>query len=385
MKKVKSKMRAVLLNRRGFNVTELVITLACISFLVSVAASFSGYAYRSDSKINSKLNAVEQRGEIRDLLFKGVRSGTWASCSSLIGGNPFSAYHDYEIPIQNLGISLGDKHVNLDRLYLTELKQIGSQGTDVVYSGQLVAIQSVTTGGVTETLNPSILGLMTITVDSSNHISACDWDESTLSPMQVCGSTSGLTASSNGSSCISEGSLPIIGACPGGTTMDLVASHCVPSNVDCFAKALGQRFDGSSFGCSFIPVNYAIIYPSGFQAPASSINPDQAPTTSTSQQSAQPTPPQGCTCGQQMIAPGDTSSKCVRVQFVDNEGFGNYDDYFEAQVCNSQGVLEPASPRGYKNEYGSGQHWGPRIATCRANDSGTFYYNSYAFVGGVCY
>lgn len=397
MTKLKSNVKSHFKSEHGFSLTEVMLALGCMTFIALAVGTLSTFMISSETQTIGRQNAIALSNEIRDLLLKAPKSGTSAECAGLIDGNTFNpAQPTYEIPLTGLGLADKDPNMKLEKLTLQNAVQITVKGLDIVYAAQLVAHQKLVVNGNDNKLRSSVLGILNITVNNSGQIVACNWDEDASSAANTCAATPGMVATLDPEHpCVAEGSAPTLDACPTDTALDSTVGRCIPANIDCYARALGKNFDGSSLNCNFLPPVYVVRYPAGYTPPAAPVDPSgsspggsggASPSPSPSPSAtpkAEPTPALKCTCGPDQLDPGDPR-KCVKMIYRDDEGAGNYDDYFEVKICNSRGVLENDNPSGYKEEEGDGNFWGPRIGTCYPSGSKTSTYKGRTFKRGSC-
>lgn len=375
---------SVQVNQAGFTITEIAVALGVLSFLALVVGSLAKLSVGHETKVSGIQNAIEQRGEIRDTLLKAPKSGaeTCLQRMGLTGSEVLNPATDFLIPNPKVNKS---RFVNLDKLYLTKITSVGTSGALNIYTAQLVAEQSVKGSVQNEPLQPSVLGLMNVSVDSSGHIVGCNWDQQSSNVADYCEGTTGLETDTGagGLVCNNEPAVVNLGACPGGTTLDLVANHCVPSNVDCYHKALPHNFDGLTLACDYLPPDYAVQYPSGYvpPTPPPTDEPDRMPAST-------PIPalpvPKTCACGNDTMTAGDGKLCVFAHSKCENPICSATDDMFDVKICNSAGQLEPANPAHYYEEYGNRTRWNWRIATCH-KQGGYKNEDGIRYVKGRCY
>lgn len=342
-----------MINQRGFSLIEMGIATACALLLVLGASTMATQAMKHHQHAAGKLDSIQQNSEIKDLIFN-LAGANPSSCMSRLGLNSssptFAPGTEYLLPTSALPNA--GSGVTVQKLYLSA--QPGAQsmltnnGVNRVYSTQL-KIEQKLNRGVASALKPIALGVMNVTVDSSNKIVGCGWDDSSTSPMQHCSSTSGAVAA--GAGCFMEPEIEVITTCPTGTS--LTSGRCVASNVNCYNQALGKQFDGYRMNCNLIPNTYAVRYPSNYTPPSA------ASPTSAGDSISTPS----CTCGNQTI-PAGSNQLCIK-GWSQSEYFGNYDDMWHVRRCNSVGQLEGNSPNEYVfYEEGHGINHSYRIGSC---------------------
>ncbi len=316
-----------------------------------VAGTMATESLKHQQRALGKIDSIQQNSDIKDLLFNlANQSGT--SCKDRLGipvGSVFTPATN-EFPLDPSQFQLGGVKSQIDRIFLSQPSLLRSVGSFVEYSAQLNVQQSTTRGAA---LAPVTLGLINFTVDPAGTIVSCSWDQSSITPADICSGTQGTITTGN--SCNFQPETPVDTNCPNKTA--LINGNCVPAGVNCFNQALGNKFDTNIFNCQSLPNTVAIRYPAGYTPP-------NAPA----QQNPNPNAPAlvaptTCTCGNSIIQV-NSNQLCIMAWSRD-EGFGNSDDMWEAKRCNSAGELEPNTPEQFVfEEQGNNTTYGWRVGTC---------------------
>ena len=348
-----------MLNDRGFNLVEVSIAMVIAVFMILGATTLTTESLKQEQAAAGKLESIQQNSEIKDMVFSLAGGASTQSCMDrmgLTGGEKFDPKVDFPLPVDHFKGNAAS--VELKKIYLTEASYIRTVGTQTEWAAILKVEQKLMRGPAA--VAPVALGIMKVTIDSSNQIVGCNLDPTGNEPMNVCTGSDGTVAGTTGGdpACFVAPELEVLTSCPTGTSLSSATGRCVPVNISCYNQNLGDDFDGNKFGCEVLPPGYAMRYPSGF-------TPENAPTqtypggTATDLSSQQ----KYCTCGTSQMQAGSTQL-CVTAWNA-KEILGTYDDYYKVQRCNSVGQLEPNSPNeNLFNEEGVGNQWSARIATC---------------------
>lgn len=385
----------------GFSLLELTVAVGAVSFLTLAYSSLNTNVLTGERRNKSRIDATTQRSAITARLLTASPKDANDTCKSrlgLKGSEVFSPTAKFDIP-GLASVAPAEHGVRLDRVYLNNAILTGNDGKNLMYRTLLMVQQTdVSSAATPVALSPTVLGVMKITVNGAQKIIACSWDAVKADATTFCESIDGATLTgAGGGNCKYTANDPDVatGACPGKTT--LVANRCVPADVYCYNHALGKDFDGNLLACNAIPTSYGVRYPAGYIPPVAP-SPMPVPTPSPAQTPAPtPLPPASntdhpaispCDCNGNPMPAGGTE-KCVMAHY-NNEGFGNYDDIYEVQVCDSAGHIVAGNPSGYFNEEGngaSGNQWPSgykKIANCQSF-GGHKTENGKNYTTGYCY
>lgn len=357
------------MGKRGFSLVEVIVAMACMFIVLLAVSDLSKISFDSQTRSRGKFDGVEQRSDIRDLIFSSKNTAASGSCTAALGINPTHTFSpNTPFILDPTPFNNANSLSKITDMYLSDAIDAGTSGMNRLFATQLKINQKLTRG-VASNLAPVSLGVVTVVVDNTNKIISCNWDADPSTNSCPNGSSS---------TCFMPPAQPTpYTTCPTGTSLSSTDGHCFPTDVDCYNRFLSKDFDGNLLTCQRLPAAYGIAYPSSYHpptAPADVVSPTGATPTPTPVPATGPAIAATCACGSTII-PAGGSQKCIR-GYNSSEGFGNYDDKWDVQVCNSAGQLQPDNPAHYFEEEGNGISFSWKVGYCGSP-------NGYTYISGV--